>query len=392
MSLFIDIHAIQSVPPANLNRDLNGSPKKAIFGGVPRARVSSQAWKHAIRKAFGHYYNKEDLGVRTKRLALELKTAIVEATSTLTKEEAAELAIATFKEAGIKLAAPKKNKDAPLEEYESGYLLFLSRQQLRNAARIAVEAVEADGIDALKSKKKELKEALNADKSVDLALFGRMVAEVSDLSVDASCQVAHAISTHEVGTEFDFFTAVDDAKDQAEDEDAGAGMMGTIEFNSATLYRYATINATELRLQLGSAEAAAYAVTSFLDGFVKTMPSGKQNTFAAHSLPEALLVSLSDSRPLSFANAFEEPVAAFDSTTARPTGYLQASVDKLTSHRQDFIEAYGNLTTQEWACGVGSAAKALEQGQLDVTPYPDMLHELKTAIVEQLDRTDSKER
>lgn len=391
MSLFIDIHAIQSVPPANLNRDLNGSPKKAIFGGVPRARVSSQAWKRPIRLAFAEHYQPEDLAVRTKRLALELADQVREIDPTMDEEEAAKVAIATFGQAGIKLSAPKKKKDAPLTEYESGYLMFLSRHQLRNAAELAVQTVSTEGVEGLKGKKKELKQILNSDLSVDLALFGRMVAEVSDLSVDASCQVAHAISTHEVGTEFDFFTAVDDTKDAAEDEDAGAGMMGTVEFNSATLYRYATINVTELAQQLGSIDAATYAVASFIDGFVKTMPTGKQNTFAAHSLPEALLVSLSTSRPLSFANAFEEPVTAFDSRTGEATGYARSSVKKLVTHRQDFINAYGPLAIKEWATGVGEATEALTEGGLDVTTYPDLVAQLKDAITAELNPSGALE-
>ena len=51
-SLFIDVHILQTVPPSNINRDDTGSPKSARFGGVKRARVSSQAWKKATRDLF----------------------------------------------------------------------------------------------------------------------------------------------------------------------------------------------------------------------------------------------------------------------------------------------------------------------------------------------------
>ena len=46
----LELHVIQSVPVACLNRDDLNSPKTAIFGGVQRARVSSQSWKRAIRE------------------------------------------------------------------------------------------------------------------------------------------------------------------------------------------------------------------------------------------------------------------------------------------------------------------------------------------------------
>lgn len=66
MGLFIDIHAIQTLPPANLNRDENGRPKTSIYGGVPRMRVSSQAWKKAIRDNFRDTLDTGRLGSRSR--------------------------------------------------------------------------------------------------------------------------------------------------------------------------------------------------------------------------------------------------------------------------------------------------------------------------------------
>nr|WP_240030536.1 type I-E CRISPR-associated protein Cas7/Cse4/CasC [Thermus scotoductus] len=74
---------------------------------------------------------------------------------------------------------------------------------------------------------------------MDLALFGRMLADRPELGVDAAAQVAHALSTHKVDREFDFYTAVDDLNPK---EETGAGMMGDVEFYSATLYRYALVD------------------------------------------------------------------------------------------------------------------------------------------------------
>ena len=46
----LELHIIQSVPVACLNRDDLNSPKTAVFGGPQRARVSSQSWKQHIRE------------------------------------------------------------------------------------------------------------------------------------------------------------------------------------------------------------------------------------------------------------------------------------------------------------------------------------------------------
>lgn len=68
--LYVDFHVLQTVPPSCINRDDTGSPKTAIYGGVTRARVSSQAWKHAMRQAFVEesLLDEEDVGKRTKKV------------------------------------------------------------------------------------------------------------------------------------------------------------------------------------------------------------------------------------------------------------------------------------------------------------------------------------
>lgn len=147
---------------------------------------------------------------------------------------------------------------------------------------------------------KAAKAALSRDHSVDVALFGRMVADDANLNVDAACQVAHAISTHAVATEFDYYTAVDD---QNPAEETGAGMIGTIEFDSATLYRYATINVPALLRSLGDTEATAQAVEAFVRSFATSMPTGKQNTFANRTAPDAVVVMVRPDRPVNLVGA-----------------------------------------------------------------------------------------
>src|SRR5437867_286420 len=82
--------------------------------------------------------------------------------------------------------------------------------------------------------------------------FAETVGEaIADRTVDAAAQVAHAISTHKLSQEMDYWTAADDLKDRSEGEDAGAGMLGTAEFNASLFYRCACINLDQLGRNLG---------------------------------------------------------------------------------------------------------------------------------------------
>ena len=328
MSTYVDIHVIQNLPPSCVNRDDSGSPKSAVYGGVRRLRVSSQSWKRATRLYFNDLLDAKDVGVRTKRVAELLAARITEDAPDLAGS-ATKLAEEVFKTARIKLSPPRNKKDAPPE---SGYLLFLSTSQVERLAELAIASAHSgEALDA-KAVKKVFKEA----HAVDIALFGRMVADDTDLNVDAACQVAHAISTHAAENEYDFFTAVDDDKSRSEEEDAGAGMMGTVEFSSATMYRYATVNLDMLVENLGDGEAALRALEVFIKGFCLSMPTGKQNTFANRTVPEAVVVAVREDQPVSLVGAFEEAVPA---DAAR--GYVARSVEALARHAATIEDNYG---------------------------------------------------
>ena len=328
MSTYVDIHIIQNLPPSCVNRDDSGSPKSAVYGGVRRLRVSSQSWKRATRLHFNDLLDAKDVGVRTKRVVEVLAERITENAPELA-ENAPELAEGVFKAARIKLAPPRGKKDAL---QESGYLLFLSTSQIARLAELAIAS--ARGGEALDAK--TVKKIFKETHAVDIALFGRMVADDTDLNVDAACQVAHAISTHAAENEYDFFTAVDDDKSRSEEEDAGAGMMGTVEFSSATMYRYATVNLDMLVENLGDGEAALRALEVFIKGFCLSMPTGKQNTFANRTLPEAVVVSVRDDQPVSLVGAFEKPIR-----TNEADGYLARSVEALAEHARAIEDNYG---------------------------------------------------
>lgn len=317
MSLFIDIHALHTLPPNNMNRDDTGSPKTAMFGGVPRQRVSSQAWKRVIRQDFENYLDTSELGVRTKRVVEKIAHRVLELQGNSEPNvddpadraalaEAAGGVEAVLKAAGLKPEKKKTKKGATEEEQlealfaEVSYLLFLSDQQVTRVAEAVIERPERPWT------KKEAAAMLDDAHSVDVAMFGRMVADVTAYNVDAAVQVAHAIGVSPSEPEFDYFTAVDDVREDA--EEAGAGMIGTVAFTSSTLYRYANVNVDALVANLGSKEVALRAVAAFVQAFMTSMPTGKQNTFANTTLPDAVVVAVRQDRPVSWVNAFEVPV------------------------------------------------------------------------------------
>lgn len=333
MNTYVDIHIVQDLPPSCVNRDDSGSPKSAIYGGVQRLRISSQSWKRATRHDFTDYLDASELGTRTKRVVEVLAKEIARQAEDLS-DQAQSLAEQVFQAAKITLVAPraKKGEEFPKSQ-ESSYLIFLSHRQIAMLAELAI-ASDRSG-KALD--KKAVKAIFKSGNSIDVALFGRMVADDADLNVDAACQVAHAISTHAVENEFDFYTAVDDEKARSEEkEDAGAGMMGTVEFSSATIYRYATINIGMLLENLGNNEATLRALTAFIRSFIRSMPTGKQNTFANRTLPDTVVIHIREDQPVSFVGAFEKPVAQ-DLTE----GYVTRSVRQLADHERKLEETYG---------------------------------------------------
>jgi len=323
---WLDIHILQTVPPSNINRDDAGSPKTAYYGGVRRARVSSQAWKRAVRTAFREDpATSAEAGRRTRRLPQVIADRLREASPALTEHADTIGMLAATAAFNVSRA---RGGSRPATEY----LLFLGEAQ---TSRI-VEALasKADDLASAGGDEDRLSEVIG-ELSLDrlgitghpgaVALFGRMVADAPETSVDAACQVAHAISTHEVIDQFDYFTAVDDEAQEADER--GAGMIGSIEFNSATLYRYATVDLRELAQNLdGNRERALDLAIAFTKAFATSMPTGKANTFANHTRPELVLLAVRDDQPVSLVGAFERPVRPSDS------GYVAESAARLLSY------------------------------------------------------------
>ena len=350
---FVDIHILQTVPPSCINRDDTGSPKTAVYGGVTRARVSSQSWKAATRKAF-HEFGEEFTGIRTKKVHTLLKEEIEKKIPG--KGDA--LAEKILKAIGLSVKAEKGKEDKKLES-----LFFISKGQIDALAEVA-EAAEKEIISD-KELKNRVKEAMVKTPSKDILLFGRMVAADPSLNFDAACQVAHAISTHAVQTEFDFFTAIDDCAEPGE----GAAHLDSAELSSSTLYRYATVNLNELKKYLSSEETAK-TTTAFVKAFSLSMPTGKQNSFANRTLPDLIYVTLQDDQPVNFAGAFEKPVRSTSE------GYVTNSKVALREYAEHIYEEYADAPKKAYFTG-------LDQEFLgEKKKFPDLLEALQQELSE----------
>ncbi|AKK11721.1 type I-E CRISPR-associated protein Cas7/Cse4/CasC [Corynebacterium uterequi] len=367
MSIVIDIHALQTIPPSLINRDDMGAPKSAIFGGVPRQRVSSQSWKRAIRRSFELTSEGMDVGLRSKRLPEQIVKRVL-ASGELTAPEALAAVQQLFKVAKIDLEVAKKKDDEAggIDEIAyptTKYLLFLSPEQINRAAE---EIVAKNGE---KFKKAEADAILDTKHSVDIAMFGRMLADAPMYNVDASVQVSHALSVHESQPEFDYYTAVDDVVEDA--EETGAGMIGTTQMMSSTLYRFATVNLDGLAENLDSGEAAIIAAKGFISAFAESLPTGKQNSFAHNTLPELMYVAIRDTRSISLVNAFEEPVES--SVVNRR---LRAA-EKLAGEERSIEEAYGMKPMAAFVVALNNFGE----------PFHDLAE--KVTMSELLDRVES---
>ena len=344
--MFVELHILQNFAPSNLNRDDTNAPKDCEFGGFRRARISSQCLKRSIRSEFSRseLIAEEHRAKRTRRLIDELTTQLV----TVDRAEAQVRAVVEFAVNGAGLAT---------KEGRTEYLLFLSTESIRRFAALIGQhwdelvPLAGDGTETLaegkakKEKKKAKAEApeslrsalrtlLDGTQAADLALFGRMLADLPADNVNAASQVAHAISTNKVEMEFDFFTAVDDLQ---QDGATGAGMMGTVEFNSSCFYRYLNVDVAQLTTNLGGdSELALRTVEAFVRAAVLAVPTGKQNSMAAQNPPSFVLAVVRDSGLWSLANAFVKPV-----WPKKDDDLVSASIRQLDGYWQQLADNYG---------------------------------------------------
>lgn len=349
--MFVELHILQNFAPSNLNRDDTGMPKDCEFGGYRRARISSQCFKRAVRNEFDAVglVENDSLARRTKRLVAELADRLKDAGRDI--EEATSVIKLVL--SGVELEVGSDDK--------TQYLLFLGNREIDKLANVCAKhwdelapmavanAAPAEGDNTPRRRKRAAKEAiprevrdatlqiLDGGKAADLALFGRMLADLPDKNIDAASQVAHAISTNRISMELDYYTAVDDLKP---DDTAGADMIGTVGFNSACFYRYANVDMGQLTRNLQDDEdLARQTLEAFIRASVNAVPTGKQNSMAAHNPPSFVLAVVRSSSLWNLANAFLKPVAP-----ERGEDLALRSIRALDSYWGKLARMYGDDT------------------------------------------------
>lgn len=378
--MFVELHMLQNFAPSCLNRDDTNSPKDCEFGGYRRARISSQCIKRSIRKSDVFEASVQTaLGQRTKMLPGEIASRLVaagkpEATAKTISEAMASAIWGELDDKGknkaLIFASNKEIEGATkaiLNQWDE--LTGLIKEGEPEKARVKKGPKKSDAKDSplLERCKSLAHDVVMGELSPDIALFGRMVAEKTNLNVAAACQVAHGISTNRVNMEMDFYTAVDDLRPK---DEIGAGMMGTIEFDSACFYRFSTINLDELKKNLGGdTDLAVKTLEAFLRASILAIPSGRQNSMAAHNPPSMVMMVLRErGQPMSLTNAFVRPVAAeggdmISESIARLDGYYSSAIQMYGKDGLKFIGVamIGEQPTPGIASAGGVVYKSVDQ-------------------------------
>lgn len=329
--MLYEIHMLKNYPPTNLNRDDTGAPKTCLFGGVTRGRVSSQCLKRSWRTSpsFRAEIGDENLGIRTRKLPV------------LVAEKLLEMGVSTeFLEAvqprltGIGNKEGKETKDGNA----TAQVIFYAKEDIAAVAATVKDLLDKckNVKDVQKLKAKDILSAVtDADVrpiTLDIALFGRMVTSNAFRDVEASMQVAHAISTNKISVESDYFTAMDDMLAGGSLDEAGAAMIGDVDFNSSCYYVYASVDTDALAENLKYAEDAEAIVRKALPALLRAMaftdPNGKQNSFAGHVLPSVVMVECKERKiPTSLVNAFVEPASKCSDLVLQSAKKLADEVD-----------------------------------------------------------------
>ena len=302
MSNFVQLHVLTSYPPSNLNRDDTGRPKTALMGDVTRLRISSQSQKRAWRTSdefesalSGH------IGTRTKMLGRTVRSDLL--ASGVADKDARAWARAIAEQFGKLKKASDSDPDSDLDIEQLAHFSPEERQSVRDLSVNCASRRSAPTAD-------ELKLLCVPRRAVDIAMFGRMLADSPAYNVEAAVQVSHAITVHRSAVEDDYFTAVDDLNDGS--ADSGAAHIGERGYGAGLFYLYVCIDRALLTVNLGNDEVlVGRALGALTHAITKVSPSGMQNSFASRAYASFVLAEAGDQQPRSLAQAFLRPMRAF---------------------------------------------------------------------------------
>ena len=367
MSRFIDIHVVQTIPYANLNRDDTNSVKTVQYGGVERTRVSSQSWKRATRPAFESQIGEKAL--RTRRIGERVAEELVGVhgwDESLAKRAGQHILLGS----GIKAESPKKNPETDDQrDWTLNAMVYVPQTAVGELAELAIK--HRDAVESAKGDAKSPKDSVFDPKEVQailrsrngvINLYGRMLAEVDDAAVDGAVQVAHAFTTHATVPEIDYFAAVDDLTESW--GQTGSAHIGEAEYSAGTFYRYATIDVATLTANLGpDATAVTQLVSAFAHAFVMSVPQAKKTATAPHTVPALVYAVVRKDRPVSLAAAFEQPIRPDNGGGFEKPSVLE--LDRYATQLEAFLggdgvihRAHAAIAAGQWE-GFGTRAESL---------------------------------
>ena len=343
MTTFVQFHLLTTYPPSNPNRDDQGRPKQATVGGAPRLRLSSQSLKRAIRESdFFQMGLEGHLGTRTKRLATKLKDELV--AQDIDPEKAREIAV----EIGQVFTKIESARKGEAQKTDGTTLAFISPDEWTLARELASKALDGEKLPETKELAKRI--LRKADGAVDVAMFGRMLADAPEYNREAAVQVAHAITTHRAQSEDDWFAGVDDLNKR---EDTGAGHLGESAFGSGVFYLYACVDVSLLIENLeGDRELAERGIGALVRALATATPRGKQNSYAHHPRAMYIRAEKGNLQPRDLSGAFFNPVS----------GDLErTSIENLERLAEQFDRAYGPSADETLVMDVRAGRGALDE-------------------------------
>jgi len=349
MSRFVQLHLLTSYPPSNLNRDDTGRPKTALVGDANRLRISSQSLKRAWRTSEAFEAAMTGcLGTRTKLMGKQVFKQLKD--GGIAEKSARAWAKSIAKQFGKLKSDKKTENDADLEIEQLAH--FSPEEKDAVLALVGTLVARQDG-----PSEDELKLLSLPRRAVDIAMFGRMLADSAEFNVEAAVQVAHAITVHKAAVEDDYFSAVDDLNRR---EDTGAGHIGERGYGAGLFYLYLSIDRESLKSNLGGDDAlTARALEALVNAIMKVSPTGMQNSFASRAYAGYVLAEKGDQQPRSLAQAFLKPVKPFGDEDV-----FAKAVAAMETRCHNFDKVYGACADDRYTVNVekpeGSIAELIK--------------------------------
>lgn len=383
----IELHVIQTLPPGRYNSGESGEQKTARFGGTRRTRISSQSWGRAMRerlRELSHptaeqtrhlvgWINQHlrERGIMESGLARLVVGAII-ATETTTRQgriiyktntnltlmpsealalvdliEANQEALSKLLEQDVSSRGKSRTElEAQIHEAEAKYGEKPPRgsegAKVLGKLRRALEEIQAEAEPTVKLPE-HLVQAVqgvfgNGPMSLDVALFGRMMAEIPTAKrIEGALDYADALSVHATEPEVDYFIAADTLSQQFEQEAANA-MVGNTSFESGTtFYRYLKLETNRLAANLADGYRPEY-IGDVIKAILTALPRAGTSRHGNFGSPNYVLVKIGNHTPLNLMGAFERPVEP-----ALAGGIVDTAIQAMLAHEQLIRRKLGSL-------------------------------------------------